>query len=206
MEQEPVAGSAGEAMAFGLINQANVLSKSARETQQALADQIEELTQLKQWAANAAVELQKRAEGSAVALKREAQAVVKSLEAERSQLHGVQTNLAINAMQAIQDAVGRQSDKIEQQVRSALAQPLHDIQESAAQVRQNIKDTNWMMFSLVFSMGIAFGLFGGYSMVMRTQNKMNDRLGGIEQFVSAPAQTIPAAPGQPASARKGKGR
>ena len=35
MEQEPVAGIAGEAMAFGLINQANVLSKSARETQQA---------------------------------------------------------------------------------------------------------------------------------------------------------------------------
>ena len=63
-----------------------------------------------------------------------------------------------------------------------------------------------MMFGLVFSMGITFGLFGGYSMVMRTQNKMNDRLDGIEQFLSAPAQMVPAAVGPPVSAHKGKGK
>ena len=205
MEKQPFQ-TANDAMVMGLMDHAESVSKSLREAHQGLNDQIEELTQLKQWAANAAVELQKRAEGSAVALKRQAEAVVKSLEAERSQLHGVQTNLAINAMQAIHDAVGLQSDKIEQQVRFALAQPLHDIQESAAQVRQNIKDANWMMFGLVFSMGITFGLFSGYSMVMRTQNKMNDRLDGIEQFLSAPAQTVPAVAGPTASAHKGKGK
>ena len=77
MGQEPNQGSAGEMMVFGLIEQADRLGKSAQGTQQALSEQIQELGQLQQWAVNAALELQKRAD-----------AAVQKLEAERARIHG----------------------------------------------------------------------------------------------------------------------
>ena len=48
--------SAGEVMAFGIIDQANQLAKSARTTQQALELQIEELVAMEE-RVNAAVAL-----------------------------------------------------------------------------------------------------------------------------------------------------
>jgi hypothetical protein len=77
MEQQQPESSAGEMMVFGLIEQADRMGKSAQGTQRALTEQIQELAQLQEWTANAAVELQKRAD-----------AAIKSLEAERVRLQG----------------------------------------------------------------------------------------------------------------------
>ncbi|WP_263386016.1 hypothetical protein, partial [Granulicella arctica] len=94
MGQEPNQGSAGEMMIVGLIDHADRLGKSAQAGQQALSEQIEEMAQLQQWAVNAALELQKRAD-----------AAVQKLEAERARLQSTQATLQANAVQAIHDAV-----------------------------------------------------------------------------------------------------
>ncbi|WP_263385700.1 hypothetical protein [Granulicella arctica] len=52
-------------MIVGLIDHADRLGKSAQAGQQALSEQIEEVAQLQQWAVNAALELQKRADAAA---------------------------------------------------------------------------------------------------------------------------------------------
>lgn len=49
MGQEPNDDSASEVMAFGLIEEANRITRSAREAQQALIERIEGLGQLQQW-------------------------------------------------------------------------------------------------------------------------------------------------------------
>jgi predicted AAA+ superfamily ATPase len=110
MAEEANQGSAGEMMILGLIDHADRLGKSAQGTQRALSEQIQELAQLQQWAVNAALEIQKQA-GVAI----------KGLETERGRIQGSQTNLERNAMQAIHDAVEKQSGKIGRQVESALA-------------------------------------------------------------------------------------
>lgn len=63
MEQQPES-RAGEMMVFGLIEQADRMGKSAQGTQRALAEQIEELGELQEWAEGAAQELQKRADAA----------------------------------------------------------------------------------------------------------------------------------------------
>ena len=193
MGQEPNQGSAGEMMIVGLIDHADRLGKSAQAGQKALSEQIEELAQLQQWAVNAAVELQKRAD-----------AAVQKLEAERARLQGTQATLQANAVQALHDAVEKQSGKIEGQVGQALARPLSDIQHAAAQVRQNIKDSKWLFVVSVFLLGAVGGLLVGYFFVIRTQNAMDDRLDRIEQFFSTPAQPVPVAPEPQPPAHKGK--
>ena len=206
MEQDPAGSSAGEMMVFGLIEQADRIGKSAQGTQRLLAEQIQELAQLQQWAVTAALDLQKRAEGSAVTLKQQAEAVVKSLEAERAQLQGVQTHLARNAVQAIHDAVRKQSGDIERQTVQALAAPLRDIQQAAGQVRQNIKESNWLFVGGIFFAGVMIGLFAGYYFVIRTQNRIDDRLDRMEQVLSAPAQSVQTVPDPHVPAHKGKGK
>jgi nitrogen-specific signal transduction histidine kinase len=109
MEQQPES-SAGEMMVFGLIEQADRMGKSAQGTQRALTEQIQELAQLQEWTVNAAMELQKRAD-----------AAIKSLEAERVQWQGARVNLERNAVQAIHDAVRKQSGDIERQTVQAFA-------------------------------------------------------------------------------------
>ena len=183
MEQEPNQSSAGEMMIVGLIDHADRIGKSAQSTQHALTEQIQELAQLQQWTVNAAVDLQKRAD-----------AAIQKLEAERAQLQSTRAGLERSAVQAIHDAVRQQSGTIERQVVQALAAPLRDIQQGAGQVRQNIKDSNWLFIACIFVAGVMIGLFAGYTLVIRTQNTMDDRLNRIEQFLSAPAQPVPAAP------------
>jgi len=195
MGQEPNQGSAGEMMIVGLIDHADRLGKSAQAGQQALSEQIEEMAQLQQWAVNAALELQKRAD-----------AVVHKLEAERARLQGTQGVLQTNAVQAIHDAVRQQSDGIGRQVEQALSRPLQDIQHAAAQVRQNIKDSKWLFVISVFLLGAVGGLLIGYFFVIRTQNAMDDRLDRIEQFFSTPAPPAPAVPDTHPPAHKGKAK
>jgi hypothetical protein len=90
MGQQPVEGSAGEMMIVGLIDHADRIGKSAQSAQHALTEQIQELSQLQQWAANAALDLQKRTD-----------AAIQKLEAERAQWQNARTGIERNAVQAI---------------------------------------------------------------------------------------------------------
>jgi hypothetical protein len=192
-DQRAGEGSAGEMMIVGLIDHADRLGKSAQSTQQVLTEQIQELAQLQQWTVNAALELQKRAD-----------ATIQKFEAERAQLHGTQANLERNAMQAIHDAVRKQSDGIERQTVQALAAPLRDIQQAAAQVRQNVKEASWLMIGLILSAGLVIGFLLGYWPLSRSQNSMQEQLNRIEQNQAAQQPSAPAAPDVHTPAHKGK--
>jgi hypothetical protein len=76
--------------------------------------------------------------------------------------------------------------------------------QAAGQVRQNIKDSNWLFTASVFLLGVIGGLLFGYFFIIRTQNTMDDRLDRIEQFLSAPAQPVPAAPDPHTPTHRGK--
>ena len=195
MEQEPNQGSAGEMMILGLIDHADRLGKSAQGTQHALTEQIQELAQLQQWTVNAALELQKQAD-----------AAVKKLEAERVRLQGTQATLQTNAVQAIHDAVRLQSGDIRQQTVNALSAPLHDIQQAAAQVRQNVKETSWLMIGLILAFGIVIGFLLGYWPLRSSQNTMQEQLNRIEQSLAAQQQPVltPAAPDVHVPVHKGR--
>jgi hypothetical protein len=192
MGQQSGEGSAGEMMILGLIDHADRLGKSAQGTQQALSEQIQELGQLQQWAVNAALEIQKQA-GVAI----------KGLEVERGRIQGSQMNLERNAVQALHDAVEKQSAGIGRQVEYALVTPLADIKRAAAQVSQNVKESKWLFAVSVFLLGMVGGLAFGYFAVMRTQSRMDDKLDRIEQYLvtqqqaaSAPIASDSKAPGQ----------
>jgi hypothetical protein len=194
MEQQQPESSAGEMMVFGLIEQADRMGKSAQGTQRALTEQIQELVQLQEWAVNAAVELQKRAD-----------AAIKSLEAERARLQGTQMNLERNAVQAIHDAVQKQSGGIERQVVQAFAEPLREIKQSAGFVRRSLKEVSWLMIGLMVSVGLVLGLMLGYWPLRSSQNNMQDQLNRIEQYLVAQQQSTTAAASDPhAPAHKGK--
>jgi hypothetical protein len=181
MEQQQPESSAGEMMVFGLIEQADRMGKSAQGTQRVLAEQIQELAQVKAWAVQAAVELQKRAD-----------AAIKGLEAERVQLHNVHRILQTNAVQAIHDAVRNQSEDIERQTVRAFAAPLHEIKQAAGHVRQNMKETSWLIIGLMLSAGLVIGLMLGYLPLRSSQNSMQEQLNRIEQYLAAQQQAVPA--------------
>jgi hypothetical protein len=197
MEQQQPESSAGEMMVFGLIEQADRMGKSAQGTQRALAEQIQELAQLQEWTANAAVELQKRAD-----------AAIKSLEAERVRLQGTQMNLERNAVQAIHDAIRKQSDDIERQTVNAFAAPLQEMKQAAGFVRQSLKEVSWLMLGLMVSAGLVLGLMIGYWPLRSSQNNMQEQLNRIEQYLAAQQPPAPAlaAPDVHAPAHKGKAK
>jgi hypothetical protein len=180
MEQQSES-SAGEMMVFGLIEQADRMGKSAQGTQRVLTEQIQELAQVQAWSVQAAVELQKRAD-----------AAIKGLEAERAQLHSTHRILQTNAVQAIHDAVRNQSEDIERQTVRAFAAPLYEIKQAADHVRQNMKETSWLMISLMLSTGLVIGLMLGYWPLRSSQNNMQEQLNRIEQYLAAQQQAVPA--------------
>jgi DNA repair exonuclease SbcCD ATPase subunit len=196
MEQQPES-SAGEMMVFGLIEQADRMGKSAQGTQRALTEQIQELAQLQEWTVKAAIELQKRADAS-----------IQKLEAERAQLQAARTNLERHAVQAIQGAVAQQSAEIERQIVRAFAAPLRDIQQAAAQVRQNIKEASWLTIGLVFAGGMLLGFMVGYWPLHSSQANMQEQLNRIEQYLVArqPTASTPTAPDAHAPVHKGKAK
>ena len=197
MEQQQPESSAGEMMVFGLIEQADRMGKSAQGTQRALAEQIQELAQLQEWTANAAVELQKRAD-----------AAIKSLEAERARLQGTQMNLERNAVQAIHDAVQKQSGGIERQVVQAFAEPLREMKQAAGFVRQSLKEVSWLMIGLMLSAGLVVGFLLGYWPMRSSQNNMQEQFNRIEQYLAAQQTPAPAPGAQDAHfpAHKGKAK
>jgi len=196
MEQQPES-RAGEMMVFGLIEQADRMGKSAQGTQRALAEQIEELGELQEWAEGAAQELQKRAD-----------AAIKSLEAERVQWQGARVNLEHPAVQAIHDAVRKQSGDIERQTVQAFAAPLQEIQQAAGHVRQNVRDSNWMLYVAMLLIGVVLGLFAGYLPMRGSVKALEEHVTLIDQYLAAqqPPVLAPAVPDMHAPARKGKAK
>ena len=198
MEQEPNQGSAGEMMILGLIDHADRLGKSAQSTQHALTEQIQELAQLQQWTV-------KRGFGAS---KNRPMPPLRKLEAERVRLQGTQATLQTNAVQALHDAVRLQGGDIKQQTVNALAAPLQDIQQAAAQVRQNVKETSWLMIGLILAFGIVIGFLLGYWPLRSSQSNMQEQLNRIEQTLTAQQQATPA-PAMPdahALTHKGKAK
>ena len=197
MEEQQQSGSRiGDSMMFGLIEHAERIEESMAETQRVLTERIKELGQVQAWAVQASVDLQKRAD-----------AAIKSLEAERARLQGTQMNLERNAVQAIHDAVQKQSGGIERQVVQAFAEPLREIKQSAGFVRQSLKEVSWLMIGLMLSAGLVVGLLLGYWPMRSSQNNMQEQLNRIEQYlaVQQPAP-VPSAPDVHAPAHKGKAK
>jgi hypothetical protein len=196
MAEQQVAGSAGEMMVFGLIEQADRIGKSALATQQDLAEQIEHLGQVQEWAVKAAVELQKQAA-----------AVIKNLEGERARLQSVGPTLQQNAAWAMRETIREHSDKIETQISAGMAIPLDQIKQAAAQVRQNISEISWLVRSLILAAGIVIGLALGWLPFRSSLNHLQEQEDRIEQYL-ATQQQQQAAPVTPepshASAHKGK--
>jgi hypothetical protein len=195
MAEQQVSGSAGEMMVFGLIEQADRIGKSALATQQDLAEQIEHLGQVQEWAVNAAVELQKQAATA-----------IKNLEAERAQLQASRTGLERNAVQAIQNAVRQQSAEIERHTTQALAVPLHDIGQAAAQVRQNIKETSWLVTGLILALGIVLGLVLGWLPFRSSLNHLQEQEDRIEQYLATQQQQAAPVTPEPSHAPAHKGK
>lgn len=187
----------GDSMMFGLIEHTEKIEEAMAETQRVLTQRIEDLGQLQNWAVQAAVDLQKRAD-----------AAIKNLEAERKRLQGTQTNLELNAVQAIHDAVEKQSDNIERQTVNALATPLAQIQQAAGYLRHYMKEVSWLVLGLVFAGGLIAGLMFGYWPLRSSQNNIQEQLNRIEQYQAAQQPSVPAqaAPEPHAPGHKGKAK
>jgi ElaB/YqjD/DUF883 family membrane-anchored ribosome-binding protein len=192
-EQQQPGSRLGDSMMFGLIEHTEKIEEAMAETQRVLTQRIEELGQLQNWAVQAAVDLQNRAD-----------ATIKSLEAERARLQGTQTNLERNAVQAIHDAVRLQSGDIERQTEQAFAAPLQEIKQAAGYVRQSLKEVSWLMLGLMISLGLVLGLMLGYWPMRSNQNAIQDQLNRIEQYLAAQQPAAPATPDVHAPTHKGK--
>ncbi len=196
--------SAGEVMAFGIIDQANQLAKSARMTQQALELQIEELVAMEAQV-NAAVQSMYGAVKSI-----ETERV--KLEGERAQLKAIGPTLQQNAVWAMRETLREQAGQIKAEIRTevmgALIEPLEDIQAGAMHVRQNVRESTWLTKFSFVALGCALGLVVGYVPVRSDLNALVEHVNHIDHYLAA-QQPPPAvtAPGLiPGKDHKGKGK
>ena len=195
MAEQQVGGSAGEMMVFGLIEQADRIGKSALATQKDLAEQIEHLGEVQEWAVKAGVELQQQAAAAS-----------KNLEAARARLQGVGPTLQQNAAWAMRESLREHSDKIETQISAGMAVPLDQIRQAAAQVRQNISEISWLVRSLILAAGIVIGLALGWLPFRSSLNHLQEQQDRIEQYLATQQQqAAPAAP-EPSHAPAHKGK
>lgn len=196
--------SAGEVMAFGIIEQANRLAKSASLTQSALTKQIEELVSMEARVKIAVQSIHvavKSLEGERV-----------KMEAERAKLQAVGPTLQQNATWAMQETLREQAGLIKYEMRAevkeALVQPLQDIEHGARHVRQNVKDTKVLTTAIVFSIGCMLGLGLGYVPVRRSIVNLEEHVTAIDQALGAQQQAAAAAAVSPGPAqdhrKKGK--
>ena len=134
---------------------------------------------------------------------------IQKLEAESTRLQGAQMNLARNAVQAIHDAVEKQSGYIERQTTQAFAASLQDIRQAAGYVRQNMKEVSWLLISLLIAGGLIVGFLLAYLPMRSSQNSMQEQLNAIGQSLTAQQQAavpVPAAPDVHAPAHKRKAK
>jgi hypothetical protein len=185
MEQEKPERNASETMAFGLIDQADRLGKSALATQHALTEQIQELAQVQAWAVEAAVDLQKRAN-----------AAIKSLEAERAKLADDRAKLqaigptieqgAVSAMrETLREQAGQIKYAMKTEVSGVFAESLRDIQAGAGHVRKNIWETKLLYIGAVLLFGILIGYGADQYRVGVHQTRMETQMNGIQGDINS---------------------
>ncbi len=152
------AQGAGEVMALALIDHADLLGKSARMTQQALEKQIGEL-----------VAMEARVKTAVQSI----HGAVKSLEAERVKMEAERAKLqAVGPALAAERRLGHAGDatgagrpdqaRDEDRGQRCLVEPLKDIQHGARHVRDNVKETKWLVIVSYVLLGMVLGLMGGY--------------------------------------------
>ena len=150
--------SAGELMVFGLVDQADRLAKSAKATQEMLAERIEDLAHM-ETQVTAAVQ-------SIHAAVKNLEAERGKLEAERGKLAAVSPTLQQNAVWAIKETLREQGSQIgveiRQEVRGTLREPLEDIRKGAAHVRQNVRETKWFFAAAYVLLGLTIGALVSY--------------------------------------------
>ena len=175
--------SAGEAMAFGLIEQANRLAKAASITQATLTKQIEELIAMEA-RVNVAVQrldgLFRGFEGERVKLEGERT----KLEAERVKLKAIGPELEQSATWAMRETLREQGGQIKSEIKfevqHALIQPLQDIQASAGHVLQNVWETKLLYIGFVLLFGILIGYGADQYRVGVHQSRMETQMTGIQ--------------------------
>lgn len=115
----------------------------------------------------------------------------------------------VAAVQAIHDAVEKQSGYIERQTVQAFAAPLQDIRQAAGYVRQNMKEVSWLLISLLFAGGLIVGFLLAYLPMRSSQHNMQEQLNAIGQYLAAQqhaAVPVPAAPDVHATTHKRKAK
>ena len=193
---QPEPGGAAHVMAFALIDQAERLGRSTEQAQQALTAQI----------------------GKLVELRGEIAAAVKNLEAERGRLQGVGPLLQQNAAHAMRLTLQEQGEMIGTKMSSALDRTVQhleraggQIERAAGHVRQNVRETNWLMICLYFVSGMLATLLLVYLPLRGDINRLQEQGDRIEQYLAAQQKQQPApAPASPepprAPAHKGKAK
>ena len=120
------------------------IGASARDTQQALADQLEELAQLTEWAVQAALELKKEADAGVLNLGQE-----RSRRWKDSRTSGCNCRTSGSSWSRLRVTPSRLpcgsmgSSSVSRSGTPRLSRS-HDIQQAAAQVRHNVKETKWL--------------------------------------------------------------
>ncbi len=187
---------AGEVMALALIDHADLLGKSARTTQQALEKQIEELIAMEARVKTAVQSIH----GAVKSL--EAERV--KMEAERAKLQAVGPALEQNAVWAMRETLREQASQIKREMRTevsdALVEPLKDIERGAKHVRENVKETKWLVIVSYVLLGMVLGLMGGYWPMRSSVKMLEEHVTAIDQALGAQQQAAAAAaspaPGQ----------
>ena len=128
------------------------------------------------------------------------------LESERVAFSRVSADLQTVASEAIRFAVRTETGTIGEQAKYTFAEVLQQLSDAGMAVRQNIRDTRWVLLLTVFSLGMVAGLSSGYRMVVQAQNRMDDRLNQMEQLLALQTQKTSAVitPQTPTHPGKGK--
>ena len=93
---------------------------------------------------------------------------------------------------------GNRGPEIGRQVTQAMAAPLGNIGQAAARVRQNVRETSWLLLIIVLTFGIILGLLFGWWPMRSRISSLEEQGDRIEQYLAAQqAQAAPTAPAPP---------
>ena len=181
MAEQPVQGT-GEMMIFGLMEQADRIGQSVQATQRDLAAQVQQL-------ANVQAGIQ---------------TAIQELAAERVALGTIRPTLANYAAKAMREAIAAGNGEIKSEAQIALRQPLLDIQQAAHHVRENVKETRWLLIAAYVMLGMVLGLALGYLPVRSDLNALTAHVNQIDSYLAAQQpQPAPApASGTPQPGKK----
>lgn len=181
MADQPVQ-SAGEMMIFGLMEQADRIGQSVQATQRDLAAQVQQLGKVQ-----AGI-----------------QTAIQELAAERVALGTIRPTLANYAAKAMREAIAAGNQEIKAEAQIALRQPLLDMQKAAHHVRDNVKETRWLLIAAYVMLGMVLGLALGYLPVRSDLNALTGHVNQIDNYLAAqqPQPATSPAPGTPQPGKK----